>query len=355
MSSAIDVAEIRTAAPGLGFPQLSGRTTAPLGWPAPDRVSRETSGPATAPQQPTPSAPPAIPPNEITEPATPALAPSEHTTPETPTGTREDRMDATTHDDTEVRAQIAAAMPGADAQTPLAAAVAADARKRITLSGRTVPRPALTRVLHGREPEGWCRQDDHHGQRCGRAGPGRLHVLVIDLDPQGNASTALGMDHHAEVPTSTTSWSRAGRWSRSSRSHGHPRPVLRTGHHRPGRRGDRAGLAGRAREPAAQGRLAYLDTAGGGGAPRLRAHRLPAQSRAAHPERLRGGRRGVHPDPVRVLRTRRAVAAAENVEMVATTSTRTWRSRRSCSPCTTAAPGSRPVADEVRKHFGGRP
>ena len=28
-----------------------------------------------------------------------------------------------------------------------------------------------------------------------------LQVLVIDLDPQGNASTALGIDHHAEVPS----------------------------------------------------------------------------------------------------------------------------------------------------------
>jgi chromosome partitioning protein len=26
-------------------------------------------------------------------------------------------------------------------------------------------------------------------------------VLIIDLDPQGNASTALGIDHHAEVPS----------------------------------------------------------------------------------------------------------------------------------------------------------
>jgi chromosome partitioning protein len=28
-----------------------------------------------------------------------------------------------------------------------------------------------------------------------------LTILVIDLDPQGNASTALGIDHHAEVPS----------------------------------------------------------------------------------------------------------------------------------------------------------
>ena len=26
-------------------------------------------------------------------------------------------------------------------------------------------------------------------------------MLVIDIDPQGNAATALGIDHHAEVPS----------------------------------------------------------------------------------------------------------------------------------------------------------
>ena len=26
-------------------------------------------------------------------------------------------------------------------------------------------------------------------------------TLIVDLDPQGNASTALGIDHHAEVPS----------------------------------------------------------------------------------------------------------------------------------------------------------
>jgi chromosome partitioning protein len=28
-----------------------------------------------------------------------------------------------------------------------------------------------------------------------------LRVLVVDIDPQGNASTALGIDHHADVPS----------------------------------------------------------------------------------------------------------------------------------------------------------
>ena len=28
----------------------------------------------------------------------------------------------------------------------------------------------------------------------------KRRVLLIDLDPQGNASTALGIDHHADIP-----------------------------------------------------------------------------------------------------------------------------------------------------------
>src|SRR4051794_6597346 len=92
--------EVRTAAPGLGFPRLSGPPTTTLGWPGEDRVSRETS---TA----TPPARAAVPT------AAPVEQPraTDRTTRETATaapavGPREDPMDAPTQDDTEERAQI---------------------------------------------------------------------------------------------------------------------------------------------------------------------------------------------------------------------------------------------------------
>ena len=135
-------------------------------------------------------------------------------------------------------------------------------------------------------------------------------VLVIDLDPQGNASTALGVEHRRGVPSTYDALVDGEPLvDVMTQSPEIDEPVGGAGDHRPRRRRDRAGLGGRPGEPAAQGRarapLGRHRRGGGGGPLRLRAHRLPAVAGSPHPERAGRRRRDADPDPGGVLRARR--------------------------------------------------
>ena len=181
--------------------------------------------------------------------------------------------------------------PGFDDETtPLARAAEHSVLARL---GAREPRLDAPPGAHpgggGRQPEGRRRQDHHDGERRRRAGPARPAGAGGRPRPPGQR---LDRARRRAPPRRPVDVRRPGRRRRRSPRSSTPvdgldEPLGGAGHHRPGRRRDRAGQPGGPREPAAPRRWPRIPASAARTSPgrptRLRLHRLPAVARACSP------------------------------------------------------------------------
>ncbi len=86
-----------------------------------------------------------------------------------------------------------------DDSTPLARELAELTRRRQALAAENLPLPPATRVFTVANQKGGVGKTTTTVNLAAALARAGARVLVIDLDPQGNASTALGVEHRSDT------------------------------------------------------------------------------------------------------------------------------------------------------------